>query len=115
MRRILRRVLPLIVLAVVAVGVYLWWTTRTTVETGGLAASGTIEATQVTVAAEASGRIKDVLVVEGDTIRAGQPLVQLDDALLQAQRKQVLASLEAVRGAQAAAEAATMAAQAQLD
>jgi HlyD family secretion protein len=44
----------------------------------GLAASGTVEATQAELGFPAGGRITEVLVREGDAIKAGQPLAQLD-------------------------------------
>ncbi len=62
-------------------------------ESGVLSASGTIEATQVTIVPEVSGRVLEVLVDEGQAVQAGQILVRLDDTLLRAQLKQAQASL----------------------
>ncbi|MFN8533127.1 MAG: efflux RND transporter periplasmic adaptor subunit [Dehalococcoidia bacterium] len=53
-----------------------------------LTASGTIEATEVTIAAESAGRVREVLVREGEAVRTGQELVRLDDTLLQIQFRQ---------------------------
>jgi multidrug efflux pump subunit AcrA (membrane-fusion protein) len=53
---------------------------------------GTIEATQVEVAADRRAHHRRN-AAEGDHVTAGAPLVTLDDALLQAQRAQVLAAL----------------------
>ncbi|PKO24014.1 MAG: hypothetical protein CVU38_00955 [Chloroflexi bacterium HGW-Chloroflexi-1] len=80
-----------------------------------LKASGTISATEVKVVAEGSGRVVAVNAAEGDPVQAGQALVVLDAALLQAQRKQADAALAAAKGNQAAAEANATAAQANLD
>jgi len=48
-------------------------------------ASGVIEATEVAIASELSGRVVEVSVAEGDTVHAGDILFTLDDTLLQAQ------------------------------
>ncbi|MGA9350853.1 MAG: efflux RND transporter periplasmic adaptor subunit [Anaerolineae bacterium] len=74
---------------------------------GGLFASGTIEAEEVTVAAETGGRIVALLADEGDEVAAGDVLVKLDQTMLLAQREQAEAAV-------AQAQAALDAAQAQL-
>lgn len=74
---------------------------------GGLFASGTIEAEEVTVAAEVGGRIVALLADEGDEVAAGDVLVKLDQTMLLAQREQAEAAV-------AQAQAALDAAQAQL-
>jgi len=72
-------------------------------KSGKLLASGTIEAEEVTVAAEMGGRIVALLADEGDEVVAGDVLVKLDQTTLQAQREQAEA---AVGQAQAALDAA---------
>lgn len=47
--------------------------------------TGFIEAQQTHVAAEIGGRILSIAVAEGDAVQAGDPLVRLDDSLLQKQ------------------------------
>jgi HlyD family secretion protein len=64
-------------------------------EPPGLVASGLIEAEDVSVAAERGGRILSLQADEGDEVKAGQLLVQLDDALLQAQIQSAQADLDA--------------------
>jgi len=51
-----------------------------------LQASGLIEATKIAVAPELSGRVVEVLIEEGDSVKAGDPLLGLDDSLLQADK-----------------------------
>ena len=51
-------------------------------------ASGTIEAEEVTVAAEMGGRIVAILADEGDEVAAGDVLIELDKAMLLAEREQ---------------------------
>lgn len=87
-------ILPAI--AVVAVAIAGWWyfgPKQVSADVGQLSASGTIEATEVTVASELSGRVAEVLVAEGDPVKLGQALVRFDDSLLQAQLNNAKASL----------------------
>ena len=100
-----RRILALFfVMALVGVIGYLMWVSRPE-PNGPLVASGTIEAREVLVAPEIGGRVGEVLVDKGDLGEAGQVLFRLDDALLQAQRKQAQAALEAAQAQEALAEA----------
>ena len=110
-----KRVIPLLFTVALILGVYWWLKERPATEAGDTTASGTIEATQVTVAAETGGRVVSVNAAEGDAVRAGQELITFDTALLAAQRNQAEAALAAAQGALAAAEANAAAAQAQLD
>lgn len=69
-----------------------------------LVASGTIEVEEVEVAAEVGGRVLAVYVDEGDEVQAGQVLLQLDDALYQAQLRQAEAARDAAQAALERAE-----------
>ena len=60
-------------------------------------ASGTIEADTVAITAELGGRITELKVDEGDEVMAGQVLVELDRADLQAQQTQLGAALLTAR------------------
>lgn len=51
--------------------------------------AGTIEVRDVKVGSRAGGRIKQVLVREGDKVAAGQPLVILEPGDLEAQRAKI--------------------------
>lgn len=68
-------------------------------------ASGTIEAVEVRVAAEVSGRVAEVLVERGDAVVAGQALVRLDDSLLRAQLQQAEKAVETAEANLAAVRA----------
>jgi HlyD family secretion protein len=68
-----------------------------TVRTGALAGSGSIEADETTIAAEMGGRIREVLVDDGASVKAGDVLVRLDDSLLVAQIGQAQAAATAAR------------------
>src|SRR6185312_4689715 len=59
--------------------------------------SGTVEARTIAVGSRAGGRIKNVLVREGDHVKAGQPLLELEPGDLQAQRLQAQGNLAQVQ------------------
>lgn len=87
-----------------------------------LGSTGTVQAKQsAVISAQVMGRIQQVLVREGDSVRAGQTLVVLDDAVLRSSVEQAQASVKAAQGAQAAAQtnaalaASTLARYKQLD
>ena len=63
-----------------------------------LRSTGTVHAKETAVvSAQVMGRIQQVLVHEGDSVRAGQTLVVLDDAALRAQVEQAQAGVKAAR------------------
>ena len=93
-----RVVLGALVALVVIVGYY-GVRALTSAGNGQLKASGTIETVSVNVSAELSGKVAEVLVGEGQTVKAGEALLRLDDALLREQRKASAAGLEAARAA----------------
>ena len=78
-----------------------------------LQASGQIEATEIAVAPEISGRVVSVLVAEGDSVKAGDPLLTLDDSLLQAQKRTLEAGLDSANANVGAAQSALDTAQLQ--
>ena len=66
---------------------------------------GTVHARETAVvSAQVMGRIQQVMVHEGDFVRAGQTLMVLDDAALRSQLAQAQAGVKAAEGAQAAAQ-----------
>ena len=70
-----------------------------------LRSTGTVHAKETAVvSAQVMGRIQQVMVHEGDSVRAGQTLVVLDDAALRAALEQAQAGLKAAQNAQAAAQ-----------
>jgi RND family efflux transporter MFP subunit len=67
--------------------------------------TGTVHSRETAVvSAQVMGRIQQVLVHEGDAVRAGQTLVVLDDAALRSQVEQAQAGVKAAESAQAAAQ-----------
>lgn len=106
MKRVLNPLIAVIVLAFVA-GAGWWYLNRSpsdwphidaglkatlarlgvgdTTPSAGVAASGFIEADEVSVSTEVGGRVMALSVGDGDEVQRGQELVRLDDSLLQAQ------------------------------
>jgi multidrug resistance efflux pump len=64
---------------------------------GPLKATGTVESTEIAIAAEVGGRVIEVAPREGESVKAGQALVKLDDTLLQSQLHQAQAVLKAAQ------------------
>jgi HlyD family secretion protein len=90
-RKSARRLLPLAVLAVL-VAAYLGF--RAYQSTLPYEWSGTVEARTISVGSRTGGRVKEVLVHEGDRVAAGQELLTLEPGDLEAQRLQAQAQLE---------------------
>jgi RND family efflux transporter MFP subunit len=79
--------------------------TRQQQATETVRATGTLHARQTAViSAQVVGRIQQVLVHEGDSVRAGQTLAVLDDATLKASVDQAQAAVKAAENQQAAAQ-----------
>jgi HlyD family secretion protein len=55
--------------------------------------SGTIETDEVRVASRYGGRVQKILIQEGQAVKAGDPLVELDAAELSSRREQAAAQL----------------------
>jgi HlyD family secretion protein len=70
----------------------------------GLASgNGRIEATEIDVAAKIPGRIKEILVREGDFVTAGQVVALMDTEVLEAQLREAKAQLQQTQSAVATA------------
>ena len=109
--------LPAIILIVVliAVGIYYGIRALNADGNGTLSASGTIEATVVNISPEMAGKVRDVLADEGQAVKAGDPLISLDDSLLAAQRTVAQTGVDSARSALLTAQSAYDMAQAQYD
>jgi RND family efflux transporter MFP subunit len=71
----------------------------------GLSSTGTVHAREsAVVSAQVMGRIQQVLAHEGDSVRAGQSMVVLDDAALRASVEHAQAGVKAAQNAQDAAQ-----------
>src|SRR5688572_14035921 len=73
-------------LAVITViGLLTWFRWLPPAATGTVQAVGTLEANEIAIAAEVSARVTEVLANEGQSVKAGEVLVQLDDSVPQLQ------------------------------
>ena len=80
-----------------------------------LTASGTIAAISAQVSSEIGGKVIEIDVEEGDSVKAGDTLFKLDDQLLQGQRDQAQAAVDLANSSLDAANAQLQSAQAQYD
>jgi HlyD family secretion protein len=110
-----RTLIIVVIVLVLLIGGYYGVRAFTGANNAALTASGTIEATTVNVSPELAGKVEDVLVDEGQTVKTGDPLFHLDDTLLKAQQAAALAGLGEAKSAALTAQAAYESAQAQFD
>lgn len=83
---------PGMLAVLVAVGAWVGWRLMAAPATPGLASgNGRIEATEIDVATKLPGRVIDILVNEGDFVKAGQPLAHMQVQSLEAQRNEAQA------------------------
>lgn len=107
MKPTLKSVFPVVLaLAVVVVGYLGWQQLRQQGDGAGLVSgNGRIEATEIDVATKMAGRVQDILVGEGEFVKAGQTVAHMQVQSLLAQRDEALARVQqaqqAVSGAQA--------------
>lgn len=88
------RGLALVVVAIAAAGLAAWW-----LRPGEVLLQGQVEATEINVGAKVPGRLAEVLVKQGDTVKAGQVLARLATPEIQARANQadaVIAAAQAV-------------------
>jgi HlyD family secretion protein len=97
MKRAIRPILAIVLLAAIAGGVWWWTRQQAQVTRNELAGSGTIEAIEVNVGPEVSGRVVEVGAAEGQSVKAGEVLLRLDGSLLAAQRAQAEAAVNTAR------------------
>jgi multidrug resistance efflux pump len=96
----------IVILLLIAIGIYYGIRALNGDGNGKLTASGTIESVVVNVSPEMAGKVKEVLVEEGQPVKQGGALLTLDDSLLTAQRAVAASQLSsAMAGAQAAQDA----------
>ncbi len=81
-----RIILVLVILLIAAAGglSYNRWIKKTPLPEGLIQANGRIEGDHVTIASKFQGRIKKLLVREGDTVKKEQIVAVLDDSQVQA-------------------------------
>src|SRR5689334_18631644 len=71
-----------------------WWNSRPPPLPPGFASgNGRIEATQIDIATKLPGRVKEVLVQEGEFVEPGQVVARMDTQTLDAELRQAQAQL----------------------
>lgn len=90
-----RRWLLAALVAIVAAGGYFAWQqfNGSGLPAGIASGNGRIEAVEIDISTKTPGRIKEILVDEGDFVQAGQTLARMDTEQLEAQRRQAEAQL----------------------
>jgi HlyD family secretion protein len=90
-----RMVKAAVVVIAIGIGVLAWlWLKPQPLPVGIASANGRIEATDIDIATKTPGRVKDILVHEGDFVSTGQVLVRMDTQVLEAQRREAEAQLK---------------------
>ncbi|MFS8123699.1 HlyD family efflux transporter periplasmic adaptor subunit [Rhizobium sp. BR 250] len=84
-----------LVVLVLAIAAYFAWSKFTAegLPAGFAASNGRIEAVEIDISTKTAGRLQDIMVREGDFVKAGQVLAQMDTAQLEAKRRQAQAQL----------------------
>jgi len=87
-------------------GGWQWWQAqKTRLPDGLVVANGRIEADQIDISTKSAGRVREVLVREGDLVAAGQVLAKMDTSELEAQRAKYVADVAYAESARLEAEA----------
>ena len=99
---------PWLIAALVAIlaggGYYAWQKFLRSDPLEGIArGNGRVEAIEIDVSTKAPGRVKEILVNEGDFVTAGQVLARMDTEQLEAQRRQAEAQEKSERALHAPA------------
>ena len=84
-----------LIAAVVVIAGYLLWSVLkpSGLPAGIVSGNGRLEAQEIDIAAKAPGRIRDILVDEGQLVKAGDVIAHMDVDVLQAQRNEAEAQL----------------------
>jgi HlyD family secretion protein len=93
-----KRIIPIVIVLALGVAVYAYLSRRWKAEASGVIAfSGNMELTEVKISFKTPGRMVELLVKEGDSVKKGMVIARLD-------KEQLLSQRDAQRAAQAAAE-----------
>lgn len=97
-RKWLIRLAWLVALGIIATIVWLKYSEQDK-NTGLVSGNGRIEAVEIDIAAKTPGRVKEILVREGDFVTAGQVVAHMDTEVLEAQLHQAEAQLRQAESA----------------
>ena len=108
-----KKLLPAVLVVALAAAAWWGWSPLRSdgLDDAFVSGNGRLEATEVDVATRLAGRVVEVLVREGDFVKAGQPLARMQLDTLEAQRAEARAGREQALQAAAAAQAQVLARQ----
>jgi len=111
----LSRMQIVMIVAFLVAAIYFGFRVFSNRDDGKLRASGTIEAVEVNISPETSGKVQETLVEEGQAVKTGDPVLRLDDSLLTAQQQVARSGVDSAHNALLTAQGAYNLAQAQYD
>ena len=91
------RIILVIVLIAAGIGVYMWRTGQFAGPHNSIQVSGNLELTLVDLSFKTAGRLAELTVREGDTVKKGQVIARLDAAQLQQQKLRDVAAVESAQ------------------
>ncbi|MFZ4775405.1 MAG: HlyD family secretion protein [Terrimicrobiaceae bacterium] len=108
-----KKVVPVAIVAAVALLAFVGWLAVRPSGPGAgfVSGNGRIEATEIDVATKLAGRVVAIMVNEGDFVRAGDPLAQMQVDVLDAQHDEALAQSQQAVNAVTSADAQVVARQ----
>lgn len=92
-----KSITAIVVVVVLALAGATYWYFRNTNENGDLALHGNVDIRQIALAFDGSGRVLEMHVDEGDSVKAGTVLGVLDTRTLELQAEQAQAQIEVQR------------------
>lgn len=96
----MKRRLPILILVIAAgVGLYLWRTGKFEGPHNSIQVSGNLELTLVDISFKTAGRMIELTVREGDTVKKGQVIARLDAAQLEQQKMRDVAAIASAQSA----------------
>ena len=93
----MKKILVIVLLAVIAATGWYWWSHRSAGDAGTLALHGNVDIRQVSLAFDGGGRILELRAEEGDAVTAGQAIGLLDTRTLALQAEQAEAQVNVQR------------------
>src|SRR5439155_17334275 len=96
----MKKRLPILLFLVAAgVGLYLWRTGYFAGPRNSIQVSGNLEMTLVDISFKTAGRMVELTVREGDTVKKGQLIARLDNAQLEQQKMRDIAAIASAQSA----------------
>jgi len=114
MQKYLRIFLIVLLVGAVSAGAYYWFNREPELSEGIASGNGRLEADEIQVATKYPGRVKEVLIREGDMVKKGQVIARMDTSELDAQILEADAQIRRMEEMSAQAAAGVTQAQTEL-